>query len=424
MGNQVTPLVRHKVIAYDARTAGVSVRDFCRTLGISTSSFYRIRTRARREGTAAALTARSRAPKHPARAWGPDADAEIARLRSELRSQGREAGPWSLWWVMSAGGTRPAPSRATIARRLRAMGLVTPSPRKRPRVSYKRFTRTAANELWQIDGLQWALDGRLVTIYQVIDDCSRLIVGLGAYFGGERPAHAQEVLAGAFTRWGAPAAVLSDNGGAFNTHRTIGVGSTEKWLAAQGVRPVSGRVGHPQTQGKVERSHQPLQAWLAAHPAACLEALNAELDRFTAYYNTERQHQGVGIALTPLAVWSTVPRALACPAPIDPGTLPGAGPRSAPPLNSADAIESSRTVTGSGRVAYRGRLISVGRRLVGRSITFLEYPHRLDLFDPAGEHFASIPWPQPTQAQLGNQNSIDAIHPPYLITPTPPSQKS
>lgn len=139
MGNQVTPLVRHKVIEYDARTAGVSVRDFCRTLGISTSSFYRIRTRARREGTAAALTARSRAPKHPARAWGPDADAEIARLRSELRSQGREAGPWSLWWVMSAGGTRPAPSRATIARRLRAMGLVTPSPRKRPRVSYKRF---------------------------------------------------------------------------------------------------------------------------------------------------------------------------------------------------------------------------------------------------------------------------------------------
>jgi hypothetical protein len=38
------------------------------------------------------------------------------------------------------------------------MGLVTPAPRKRPRVSYKRFTRTAANELWQIDGIQHTLD--------------------------------------------------------------------------------------------------------------------------------------------------------------------------------------------------------------------------------------------------------------------------
>ena len=234
MGNQVTPFVRQQVIGYDARVAGQSVVDLCRRLGISTSSFYRIRARARAEGTAAALTARSRAPRNPVRRWGKDADAEITRLRAELIGQGREAGPWSVWWVMSAGGTLPAPSRATIARRLRAMGLVTPAPRKRPRVSYKRFTRTAANELWQIDGIQWVLDGRLVTIYQVIDDCSRLLVGLRACVGGERADDAQALLADAFEAWGAPAAVLSDNGTAFNTHRTIGVGSTEKWLAARG----------------------------------------------------------------------------------------------------------------------------------------------------------------------------------------------
>ena len=100
--------------------------------------------------------------------------------------------------------------------------------------------------------------------------------------------------------------------------------------ASLGVRPISGRVGHPQTQGKVERSHQPAAAWLRAHPASTLEELNAELDRFTSYYNTERQHQGHGVALTPLRVWAQTPRALASPAPIDLERLPAGGPSACP----------------------------------------------------------------------------------------------
>ena len=187
------------------------------------------------------------------------------------------------------------------------------------------------------------------------------------------------------------------------------------------MRPISGRVGHPQTQGKVERSHQPVRDWLAAHPAQTLETLNAELDRFAAYYNTERQHQGVGIALTPLSVWSSVPRALAAPSPINPDTLPGAGPRSTPALPDPHAApETTKDVGGNGTLRYKGRLINVGRRLAGASILIVEHPHRLDLFDPDGEHFASIPWPKPTQTQLGSYRSIDAVHPPYRITPTAP----
>ena len=43
-----------------------------------------------------------------------------------------------------------------------------------------------------------------MTIYQVIDDCSRLLVGLRACTGGERADDAQAVLAAAFEAWGAP----------------------------------------------------------------------------------------------------------------------------------------------------------------------------------------------------------------------------
>lgn len=146
------------------------------------------------------------------RRWGADTDAAITRIRRDLEAQGKEPGAWSVWWVLSQGGSRQAPSRSTIARRMRALGLVVPAPRKRPRSSWKRFTRTSANELWQLDGIEWRLAGRPVTVYQAIDDCSRVITALKAFWGGESHQGAKEALEAAFRDWGRPAALLSDNG--------------------------------------------------------------------------------------------------------------------------------------------------------------------------------------------------------------------
>ncbi len=383
----------------------MSVEEFCAQVGISRASFYRIRRRAEHEGLAAALTPRPRAPHRPARVWDQGTDERIAQVRADLLAAGREAGRASVWWVMSQGASVPAPWRATIARSLRRAGLVVPAPRKRPRTSYKRFTRSAANEMWQIDGFQWRLEDRLVTVYQVVDDCSRVITALRACWGGENVAGTRMVLEEAFTTWGRPAAILSDNALAFNTSRTTGPGATEKWLASLGVRPISGRVGHPQTQGKVERSHQPAAAWLRAHPASTLEELNTELDRFTSYYNTERQHQGHGVALTPLRVWTQAPRALASPAPIDLDHLPaGSGPISLPdptdPAGSDSAVDRARrTVMSNGCVSYKDRALSPGKAMHGIEVTLIEYLTRLDLYDPDGRRFVSLPWPQPTQRQ-------------------------
>jgi len=199
----------------------MSVEEFCAQVGISRASFYRIRRRAEHEGLAAALTPRPRAPHHPARVWDQGTDERIAQVRADLLAAGREAGPASVWWVMSQGASVPAPSRATIARSLRRAGLVVPAPRKRPRTSYKRFTRSAANELWQIDGFQWRLEDRVVTVYQVVDDCSRVITALRACWGGESVAGTRMVLEEAFTTWGRPAAILSDNALALSLSRFL-----------------------------------------------------------------------------------------------------------------------------------------------------------------------------------------------------------
>ena len=262
-----------------------------------------------------------------------------------------------------------------------------------------------------------------MTVYQVVDDCSRVITALRACWGGESVAGARTVLEEAFATWGRPAAILSDNALAFNTSRITGPEATEKWLASLGVRPISGRVGHPQTQGKVERSHQPAAAWLRAHPASTLEELNAELDRFTSYYNTERQHQGHGIALTPLRVWAQTPRALASPAPIDLERLPaGGGPISLPdPADPDQAVDRARrTVMSNGCVSYKDRALSLGQTMRGIEVTLIEYTTRLDLYDPDGRRFVSLPWPQPTQRQQGNRSTIDTKKPPYRLIPLPP----
>ena len=136
----------------------MSVEEFCAQVGISRASFYRIRRRAEHEGLAAALTARSRAPRHPARVWDQGTDERIAQVRADLLAAGREAGPASVWWVMSQGASVPAPSRATIARSLRRAGLGSPprasGPGRRTSASpAARPTRcgrsTASNGAWR-----------------------------------------------------------------------------------------------------------------------------------------------------------------------------------------------------------------------------------------------------------------------------------
>ena len=157
-----------------------------------------------------------------------------------------------------------------------------------------------------------------------------------------------------------------------------------------------------------------------------MEELNTELDRFTSYYNTERQHQGHGAALTPLRVWTQTPRALASPAPIDLERLPAdGGPVSLPdptdPAGSDSAVDRARrTVMSNGCVSYKNCVLSLGQVMRGIEATLIEYPTRLDLYDPNGRRFVALPWPQPTQRQQGNRSTIDTKKPPYRLIPLPP----
>ena len=236
------------------------------------------------------------------------------QTRARLIKEGWDGGPISVHHAMIEDGL-PAPSRSSLARIFTRRGVVTPSPKKRPK-STRRFTYPAPNECWQLDGFDHELaDGTVCCVLQVIDDHSRRILASRAATG-ETSVDVTAVLKEAIARVGVPQRFLTDNGAALNPTRRGRNGIVVTWLRSLGVQPISSTPGHPQTQGKSERHHQTSQRWLAARDAASdLAELQALLDQLQDAYNN-RPHQSLDM-LTPLQAWAATPVALA-PTPPDP----------------------------------------------------------------------------------------------------------
>jgi hypothetical protein len=108
---------------------------------------------------------------------------------------------------------------------------------------------------------------------------------------------------------GFPASLLTDNGAVFTAAPRGGRCAIELELDALGIAARHSRPYHPQTCGKVERLHQTLKRWLAKQPRpATIAELQAQLDWFMSYYNTQRPHRALG-RHTPAAAFAARPKA-------------------------------------------------------------------------------------------------------------------
>jgi transposase InsO family protein len=247
-----------------------------------------------RDGGYDAIEPRSRAPKRiPHRT--PDAlEDEIVTLRKELLELGVDAGAQTIASHLEL-RNGSAPSVSTIWRVLRRRGFVVPQPHKRPRSSWIRFEAQLPNECWQSDVTHWRLaDGAEVEIVNFLDDHSRLAVG-SRVLGVATAPKVLEVLREAGARWGFPAALLTDNGCVYTTWHRGGPNVMQTELLALGIDYRHSRPYHPQTCGKVERFHQTMKTFLHRQPTArSIGELQAQVDRFIAYYNDVRPHRATG----------------------------------------------------------------------------------------------------------------------------------
>jgi transposase InsO family protein len=357
-----------------AVTAGVKITNvsrWCRENGVDRRTFYRHKARIEAEGS---WQPRSRRPKTSPGATPAPVAAEIVRLRKELApDNGADAiiaalGPVAAGQDWAGRGWR-VPHRSTVNKILKREGLVRDEPRKRPRSSFRRFAYARPRDCYQVDATEVKLaDGTPAVVFDVLDDCTRLLAACTAA-DAETGTAAVTAITAAAAACGAPGIVLCDNGSAFSGVPSRGQGKFARAVAGLGTRLIHSSPYHPQTCGKVERHHQTLKNWLATRPAAAtLDDLQALLDDYRAYYNTRRHHTAV--KTTPRQAWD------AAAAHGGPGHLP----------RQDDATVHRLTVGANGSITMGARTtIHIGLPHAGTKVTAIRDNDHVTIYNRAGE---------------------------------------
>ena len=270
-----------------------SCREVARAHGVSKSWVAKLVARFR-EGGYDAVAPRSKAAKKVANRSSSELEDRVVRLRKELSDQGFDSGAQTIHYHLSLTDPCP-PSVSTIWRILKRRGFVTPQPHKRPKSSYISFEALLANEMWQSDVTFFELKGGTkIEIVNFLDDFSRVCVASKVVAVTSAP----DVVATLYEAgrvWGLPQSLLTDNGCIYTAAYRHGYSAMESELFHLGIDYKHSRPYHPQTCGKVERFHQTLKKFLRKQPRAqTIAELQAQVDRFVAYYNEVRPHRAKG----------------------------------------------------------------------------------------------------------------------------------
>jgi putative transposase len=363
-------------LVHGADPFGGNVKHWCETNKVSRSTAYRHRQRVAEAGS---WRPRSTRPRSRARNATPlEVEAEVVRLRSELVAEpGQDCGAENVRYYLQqlaelddwTGKGWRVPSRATIHKILLRAGLVVREPRKRPKSSYRRFAYARPRDCYQIDATEVALaDGRKVVVFEVLDDCTRLLAASLAW-PAETADGAVAAINTAIERCGAPGLVLSDNGSAFTARlRRGGTSRFTRVVTATGARLIHSSPYHPQTCGKVERHHRTFKAWLADQPTpATLNQLQALCECYQDWYNTRRRHSASN--QPPQQAWDEA-RAYGGPSEL--------------PVQS-DAEVKVVTVDKIGKLHLHGyAVVAIGRRHAHQRITVILDADRATLYAPDG----------------------------------------
>lgn len=356
------------VVARHVAGERVDVTAECRRLGESRASFYKYAARFRAEGVDG-FYPRSRRPLTSPATITVAVEDVVLRARKELDEDGWDAGADSIgFWLADHPDQLPpgasVPSRATINRILRRRGVAELVPQRRPRHADRRFEAERPNSRWQMDGFVVKLaDGTKVVVLHVLDDCSRMDLGLHVM----RSENGPQIWAGflaSVAEYGLPREVLTDNGTAFSGKRRGWMTPLEINLGTLGVHAVTSSPGHPQTCGKVERAHKTVRKWLGRRARAeSIEQLQQLLDTYRHRYNQRRRKKHLG-GLTPAQRYALGPVDGPAPGPLQPRT-----------------VISTVKVSTSGCISVLGNLVGIGRHHAGHHVTLVRRGREIAVFD-------------------------------------------
>jgi transposase InsO family protein len=280
-----------------AKEGKESIAALCRDYGISRPTGYLWLNRYQEVGSVAGLAEHSRRPLHSPQRTAEGVEAAILGLRDKTGWGGPKIAK-----LLERRGLQVAP--ATAQRILKRCGRVSQPKVEKTKL---RFSREQCNELAQMDFKgEYTLPREKCYPLSLLDDCSRYLHGLWPLpsTGGEG---VKQTLEDYFREHGVPLSLLMDHGSPwFSTTNQHGLTWVSVWLLKQGVVLRYSGVGHPQTQGKVERFHKTLKARTRHRgvPTTMGEWQGWALE-FRHEYNHERPHESLGMK-TPGEVYQAV----------------------------------------------------------------------------------------------------------------------
>jgi len=342
---------------------GATVSDVARRYGVARQTVHEWLRRYASDGLGG-LADRTSRPLSCPHQMVPVVEARVV----EMRRAHPGWGPRTILFWLEREGVTPLPGRTSVERCLVRHGLVTVQARRRKRSDYKRWERSRAMELWQMDivGGVRLVDGSEAKIVSGIDDHSRFCVS--AHVVARATARPTcDGLAIAMRRYGVPEQILTDNGKVFTGRFGPGTGEVlfDRICRENGIRHLLTAPRSPTTTGKVERWHKTLRReFLDGKVFAGIEDAQTQLDGWVEHYNHDRPHQSIGM----VAPWERF-RLAPTAAPVPPVES-----MVAPVESSADAAASmppatTRRVDRKGLISFAAAKYRAGVWLAGQDVT-------------------------------------------------------
>lgn len=189
-------------------------------------------------------------------------------------------------------------STSTINRVLRKAGLLARPKKRHHNLSYGPYERPLPNDLWHTDFKSWEFDFGTVHTTWIIDDASRYI--LAARITLKTSAElVMEMVRQAIDIYGKPRQLMTDHGTEyFSVKGGKGRSKLDTYCKEMGVEHIYSRVRHPQTNGKMERTHRSAKEESPYFGEIhSLEDAKRVFVDWIEYHNTECAHKSLGYDL-------------------------------------------------------------------------------------------------------------------------------
>lgn len=267
--------------------SGFKVIDALKRLDIPKSTYYRWRSKLKREGLIG-LQDKRPVPKNQWNAITPIEEEVILKVAEKKPDLSSREISFSI-----TDEEEFTVSESTVYRVLKREGLIRDTTIESfPAAKEYHSKPQSVNEQWQTDATYLHVEGwGWFYLISILDDYSRKIISWKIQ-NSMTAEDFIEVIDDACEKAGLDPDnmpnLVSDRGPALIS------GDLKDYLNEQEIHHILASPYHPQTNGKIERYHKSLKSKVKLNIYACPNELKAEVGKFISFYNRKRYHESLG----------------------------------------------------------------------------------------------------------------------------------